>query len=698
MTLPRFMRKSYKSIDTLPIMHLWILRILIPLGMHQELINGFSFADNNIAEFVGLSEWVNSKSKDFDPKAIKSQLQSIYKSTIFKLNNSKISTILEKNIFDLAKIVGLSQTDCRILEFAVMLHTEVLLQRATDLLGNLSLIKIVHVLSVLLDLSAEEIQLSLSAKNLLAKTGLLSFDKSNLGGLHNILNLLSDKFAAQILYSDTDPVNLLRDMVTLSTPPELSINDYEHISSILSILKPYLKNSILNGRTGVNILIYGVPGTGKSHLARVLAHDIDCQLFEITSEDEDGYPLRGTKRLRAFRAAQSFFQNKKSIILFDEVEDVFNDANDSFGFKSSAQISKAWMNRMLEENSIPALWLSNSIHAIDSAFIRRFDIIFELPVAPRKQREHIINQVCSALIDHKSIARMAQSESLAPAVVTRAASVIRSIQHELSGIDSSSAIELLINNTLKVQGHSPIKENNFNALSEIYDPSFINADADLIQIVTGLVYSKSGRLCLYGPPGTGKTAYGRWLANQIGLPLIEKRASDLMSKWVGGNEKNIAMAFKEAQENNALLLIDEVDSFLQDRRGAHQSWETTLVNEMLTQMESFTGIFVATTNLMDGFDQAALRRFDLKMKFDFMKAEQAWKLLNKYCNKLVITPPHRKHKARLLLLKNLTPGDFAAVARQNNFRPIICPTAFIDALEMECALKEGIKNSIGFLQ
>jgi transitional endoplasmic reticulum ATPase len=93
----------------------------------------------------------------------------------------------------------------------------------------------------------------------------------------------------------------------------------------------------------------------------------------------------------------------------------------------------------------------------------------------------------------------------------------------------------------------------------------------------------------------------------------------LLGAYVGENEQRIAAAFREAEQENAVLLLDEVDSFLQDRRQARQSWEVTLVNEMLTQMESFNGIFIASTNRLDGLDQATLRRFDLKMKFGYLK-------------------------------------------------------------------------------
>jgi SpoVK/Ycf46/Vps4 family AAA+-type ATPase len=475
----------------------------------------------------------------------------------------------------------------------------------------------------------------------------------------------------------------------------LQLADYDHIAPSIAVLRPYLKHAIASNRKGVNVFLYGPPGTGKSELARALAKDLGCELFEVASEDSDGDPVVGERRLRAFRAAQSFFAQCPALILFDEVEDIFNDGAVLSGRRSTAQTRKAWINRVLEENPVPALWLSNCIHGVDPAFIRRFDMVLELPVPPRAQRKRIIGAICSDVLDAASVTRIAESESLTPAVVAKATAVVRSIHGELADGGATGALELLIKNTLKAQGHKMLRSDS-SRLQDLYDPAFIHADADLIQITRGLIQSKSGRLCLYGPPGTGKTAYGRWVAEQIGIPLIVKKASDLMSKWVGENEKNIANAFKQAEQDGALLLIDEVDSFLQDRRGAHTGWEVTLVNEMLTQMEEFSGVFIASTNLMDGLDQAALRRFDLKVKFDFLDPGQAWELVRRYCARLAIAPPGPMEQARLAHLGQLTPGDFAAVLRQSRFRPITASTFLLDALEAECAIKPRTKAAIGF--
>lgn len=288
-------------------------------------------------------------------------------------------------------------------------------------------------------------------------------------------------------------------------------------------------------------------------MACIPAGELGCELFEVSSEDADGDPIDGERRLRAFRTAQTFFAQNKALIAFDEAEDVFNDGDGLFGGKSTAQTRKAWINRMLEDNPVPTLWLSNSIHDLDPAFVRRFDMVIELPVPPKKQRERILREHCGDLLDACGIARIAEAESLAPAVVARAASVVRSIRGELGQAGAVAAFEHLIGNTLEAQGHKPLARHDPDRLPEIYDPAFINADADLAAVAAGLVAARSGRLCLYGPPGTGKTAWGRWLAEQLGIPLQVERASDLMSKWLGEQEKNIARAFRRAEQDGALL-------------------------------------------------------------------------------------------------------------------------------------------------
>jgi SpoVK/Ycf46/Vps4 family AAA+-type ATPase len=182
------------------------------------------------------------------------------------------------------------------------------------------------------------------------------------------------------------------------------------------------------------------------------------------------------------------------------------------------------------------------------------------------------------------------------------------------------------------------------------------------------------------------------------MPVIFKKASDLQSKWVGECEKNIARAFEEAKEEKAVLIFDEVDSFLQDRTNAKEYWEISQVNEMLVQMENFDGIFVATTNLMNNLDKASLRRFDLKLEFDYLKPPQAWEVFISFAKELKIRKPAESFKSAIENLRFLTPGDFAAVVRQNRFRPIKTVKDLIARLEDEIAVKSvDSSRKMGFI-
>jgi transitional endoplasmic reticulum ATPase len=502
--------------------------------------------------------------------------------------------------------------------------------------------------------------------------------------------------------TEATTLSLLKDTVLPCSPAELSLSDYGHIQSTLDVLTPFLKEAIQTARKGVNIFIHGAPGTGKTQLVKCLAHALNIDLFEVASEDEDGDPVVGSYRLRAYRAAQSFFSNMPSFILFDEVEDVFDDGDHSSSRRNN-QSRKAWINRTLEENAVPAFWLSNSVHCLDPAYVRRFDMIFEIPVPPRSQRLRILDKHCTATISHNTRNRIAENTQLAPAVVAKASSVIRTVENSLQPAQLEAAFELILANTLKAQGHKPVNKDPTMGATVRYDPSCTNADVDLADLATQLKQTQSGRICLYGPPGTGKTAYGHWLAEQLEKPLMLKKASDLISKYLGETEQNLAQAFRDAEQDNAVLLIDEVDSFLQNRESATRSWEVSQVNELLTQLEAFNGVFIASTNLMGQLDAASLRRFDLKIRFDYLRPAQADELFERYCSQLNLSPvgsdslelaePHK-----LKQLNTLTPGDFAAVARQSRLRPLRTQQALVNALAQECALKPGARQTpIGFL-
>jgi ATP-dependent 26S proteasome regulatory subunit len=202
-----------------------------------------------------------------------------------------------------------------------------------------------------------------------------------------------------------------------------------------------------------------------------------------------------------------------------------------------------------------------------------------------------------------------------------------------------------------------------------------------------------GTLCFYGPPGTGKTALAEHIAQQLQRPLMIRQASDIMSKYVGETESNMAKMFDEAQSEAAVLLLDEADSFMRSRRRAERAYEVSEVNEMLQGMERFSGVFVCTTNLFEDLDEAALRRFTFKIQFRPLTSlqrelmfvtealhGQGWRM----------TPEQRTRLGRLSVL---APGDFASVKRQIDvLEEAFEPDEFLSQLEAEHRIKPEVRE------
>ena len=673
---------------------LWMLRIIIKLGGVKKFIDKDNdIREDSVAYFLNIGQYVEMDNDEYK----KNEIIAILKKQHLKFEKRKRFTnlkILTKNIQQISKLMDLNQYEKQILEFAVLLNIYDILDETADLLGSsLNSAQVKKALSGILDIPLREVNKALKPSAKLCTSSLVTLNKSFHHDLRNKIEVLSNDFIDNMFTLDEDISVMLKESLRPCEKGLLTLKDYGHLKNDLDILVPYLNNACKTKQKGVNILLYGLPGTGKTELAKTLSQTLKTQLFEVSYADEDEEAIDGYRRLKAYKTAQALLANQNILLMYDEAEDIFESSTSPLMPKR--QQNKAWLNRILETNTIPTIWITNNIYSIDNAMVRRFDFSIEIPIPSKSKRAEIIKNYSNDLLDEQIIKILSENENIAPALITRATKVVSSIDTQ----EKSKAFTQVLNNTLKAQGYKEIEEKkNSSLLPSFYNPQFINTSTNLQLLTKGIQKHQNARLCLYGPSGTGKSAFGKYIAQTLDKPLHIKKGSDLISMWVGGTEQNIAQAFEEAKKENAVLVFDEVDSFLADRAGANQSWEVTQVNEMLVQMENFDGIFIATTNLMDNLDPASLRRFDLKLEFDFLKAEQAWKIFLSYCKDLKLIRPANSFKRAIESLRYLTPGDFAAVTRQNRFRPIGNIKDFIARLEEEVSVKKiDMSNKMGFL-
>jgi SpoVK/Ycf46/Vps4 family AAA+-type ATPase len=445
-----------------------------------------------------------------------------------------------------------------------------------------------------------------------------------------------------------------------------------------------LRGALDGGARGINILIHGPPGTGKTELARTLAASLDEPLHAVGEADSDGDEPSRFDRVAALRLALRTLEKRgRALLLFDEMEDLLGNAQvEQDGRVRNRSGSKLFVNRLLEDNVVPVIWTSNCIADVDPAILRRFSLSIRMDfpgiahspaMLGRISREEqvAVDPALAALA-----ARAPETTSLFR-VAARAAA--------LAG-DASSASRFAgsILGAMRGEAVEPRPPRAF-------DEALLTADTDLPALFASLARAGGPAdfsLLLTGPPGTGKTEAVQALARRLGRPLHIKRASDLMSKWVGETEKAIAAAFAEARRQGAMLFFDEVDSLLADRQGASQSWEVSRVNELLTWMEDHPLPFAAATNHAAKLDPASARRFVFKVEMRPLDAVRARRAFGHFFG--------REAPAALDRLGGLTLGDFAVVARQLRFTGAMDDATLIDRLRRERAARPAMPQPMGF--
>lgn len=479
--------------------------------------------------------------------------------------------------------------------------------------------------------------------------------------------------------------------------PCLSLSDFDISQDELMVL-----DTLMKGEKGFNLLIYGETGSLKTAFVEVLAREYNRQLLMIDiSETED----RDDARKQIFRAI-SDVEHGKNLLLIDNADDIFDS-----GPRFFRERHRAWLKDVMVSNR-QIVWTVRDPHSIEPEVAKRFIFSIGLKKTSVEQKLRILD----AELDRLGLKGYLTEEELKSLCRNHDTERLLDVFTVVDFKNQSREIAMRqINTILENQERlisEKFKKNIRSRDFRYYTLSCLNCSENPEIIISALRnYEDMKRrgisgggafsMLLYGLPGTGKTEFVHYLGSVLGKEVVLKRASDIYHPLVGMSERHIALAFQEAAQSDSILFFDEADTFLFPRKNAMRSWEISFTNEILTQLENFSGIVIFATNHMEALDPAALRRFRFKVEFRPLRPEGIVELYERLLKPLVpegceLTEDELKG---LKEIDNLTPGDFATVrARYLYIEPsLLSHDILIQALKEEVKYKQNEKTISGFV-
>ena len=422
------------------------------------------------------------------------------------------------------------------------------------------------------------------------------------------------------------------------------------IDALREMVELPLRHPELFQRLGVDppkgVLLHGPPGTGKTRLARAVANESDASFFHIAGPEIMGSAYgESEKKLRELfeQAANSV----PSIIFIDEIDSIAPKRSQVTGEaekRLTAQLLTL-MDGIEPRQNLVVIAATNRPEALDEALRRpgRFDREIIIGVPDESGRREILGihtrgMPLTAGVDLDALAKRTYGFVGADlAALTREAALeaVRRILPKINLAEESLPTEVLdalsvdladFDNALKRVQPSAMREVMVEVPNVTWDDvGGLDAARDRLRegIELPLKHPDAFRrlgirpargFLLYGPPGTGKTLLARATARESQANFIATKSSDLLSKWYGESEQQIARLFSRARQvAPTVIFIDELDSLVPARGGGMGEPQVTerVVNTILSELDGLEElnnvVLIGATNRPNLIDPALLR-------------------------------------------------------------------------------------------
>ena len=488
-----------------------------------------------------------------------------------------------------------------------------------------------------------------------------------------------------------------------------------------AVLKRIIRGA--DGKTPVNILLYGKPGTGKTSFAKTLAAELGRKCFAVAQSTRSFHSGESVSspafRFGALQVCDRLVDSARSLIVVDEADKMLRGSSGglfaSFGGSGAPVGDKGLLNSVLDTVRTPTIWIANTCaDELDESSRRRFDYSIRFDSLKAEQRfaiwrNNVEKLNLSPLFDEGAMRKFADRYPVSAGGITLVLQNLAKLAP--APAEADSLVEALMKPHCELLGVPNAVVPADDAMRPAADYSLdglnIKGGLPLDRVVDAVrrfrLLGDAGvdrprmNILLSGAPGTGKTEFVKYLASQLDAKVVVKMGSDLLDMFVGGTERQIRQAFERAEAEKAILFLDEIDGMVQRRERAQRNWEVTQVNELLHRMENFKGVMVGATNFSANLDAAILRRFTFKLEFDYLD-EAGKKLFFERMFNAKLSPAEAE---KLAAIPRLAPGDYRTV-RQSFFYlgNEVTNAELLDALERESAAKTADrvvdKAAIGF--
>lgn len=416
------------------------------------------------------------------------------------------------------------------------------------------------------------------------------------------------------------------------------------------------------------IILYGPPGSGKSHLARAVANEVDARFYYINGPDVIG-TYTGETEANLRRMFNEAGHHAPSIIFIDELDAMAPKRGETGAHSDTRTVTQllALMDGLKRVDSVIVIGTTNRIDAVDPAFRRpgRFDReIFVGPpdVAGRREileihtremplsddAQHFLDEIAKRTHGFLGADLMELCRDAGLSRMRRSAGNLRDhraafripldgmrVEREdfeaaLAQVRPSALRETLISvpdvSWDDIGGLGEVK----NRLREAVELPLRNP-----QLLTAVGLEPHVGALIYGPPGTGKTLLARALANECGVNFISIDGPEIFTKWLGESEEGVRQVFRIARQvAPTVVFFDQLDA-IAPIRGAHSGAMTTdrVVSQLLAELdgiEQLSGVIViGATNRIDMIDPSILRpgRFGVHIPVGLPDAEDRKEIL-----------------------------------------------------------------------